>query len=134
MGYHAYEPFITDLSTAATMKLKPRMVTTGDALVIYPNSTDTVPSITLTGAGYLVIDLGANQALQLKEGGTAFATFSELNNFTIASTSNKDIAILPNGTGSVKFGTHSALAGESLSGYITIKDSGGTARKLGVIS
>lgn len=36
--------------------------------------------------------------------------------------------------GVVKFGTHTGLAAETLSGYITIKDSGGTSRKIGVIS
>lgn len=35
---------------------------------------------------------------------------------------------------SIKFGTHSAIAAEALSGYITIKDAGGTTRKLAVIS
>lgn len=36
--------------------------------------------------------------------------------------------------GNVKFGTHSAVAAETVSGYITIKDAGGTLRKLAVIS
>ena len=34
----------------------------------------------------------------------------------------------------VRFGTHSALAAETLSGYITVKDSAGNSRKIGVIS
>jgi hypothetical protein len=42
--------------------------------------------------------------------------------------------IFLNPTGNVKFGTHSAIAAETLSGYITIKDSGGTTRKIGVVS
>lgn len=33
-----------------------------------------------------------------------------------------------------RFGTHSAIGAETLSGYITITDDGGTSRKLGVIS
>ena len=36
--------------------------------------------------------------------------------------------------GTLQFGTHSALAAETLSGYITITDAGGTSRKIGVIS
>ena len=39
-----------------------------------------------------------------------------------------------NPAGSVKFGTHSGVGGETLSGYITINDAGGTPRKLAVIS
>ena len=47
---------------------------------------------------------------------------------------NLDIVLTPAGTGVVKFGTHSAWVAEVISGYITIKDSGGTTRKLAVIS
>ena len=47
---------------------------------------------------------------------------------------NLDVVITPAGTGVVKFGTHSAWVAEVISGYITIKDSGGTTRKLAVIS
>jgi hypothetical protein len=53
-----------------------------------------------------------------------------------ASGSDSDIDILftPKGSGRVRFGTHAALSGESVSGYITIKDAGGTSRKLAVVS
>lgn len=47
---------------------------------------------------------------------------------------NIDITIVPSGTGLLKFGTHSALAAETVTGYITIKDAGGTSRKLAVVS
>ena len=42
--------------------------------------------------------------------------------------------IFLNPAGLVKFGTHTALSGESVSGYITINDAGGTPRKLAVVS
>lgn len=45
-----------------------------------------------------------------------------------------DLILTPAGTGSVRFGTHSAIGAETLAGYITIKDSGGTSRKLAVVS
>jgi hypothetical protein len=38
------------------------------------------------------------------------------------------------GTGNVRFGTHSAIAAETVTGYITIKDSAGNTRKLAVLS
>jgi len=47
---------------------------------------------------------------------------------------NIDVVITPAGTGNVKFGTHSAIAAETVTGYITIKDAGGTTRKLAVVS
>jgi len=45
-----------------------------------------------------------------------------------------DAQITPKGTGRVRFGTHAALAGETVTGYIEIKDDGGTVRKIAVVS
>ena len=47
---------------------------------------------------------------------------------------NLDIVLTPAGTGNLKFGTHTASADQAVSGYITIKDAGGTTRKLAVIT
>jgi hypothetical protein len=47
---------------------------------------------------------------------------------------NLDVTLTPAGTGAVRFGTHSAVAAELVTGYITIKDAGGTSRKIAVIS
>lgn len=45
-----------------------------------------------------------------------------------------DIELTPKGTGRVKFGTLTTLGTETVTGYIEIKDSGGTVRKLAVVS
>lgn len=42
--------------------------------------------------------------------------------------------LLIDDSGTLNFGTHAALSGETVTGYITIKDQGGTARKLAVVS
>ncbi len=47
---------------------------------------------------------------------------------------NMDVALVPAGTGNVKFGTHSAVGAETVTGYITIKDAAGNSRKLAVVS
>lgn len=47
---------------------------------------------------------------------------------------NIDLTLTAKGTGRVRFGTHSAIAAESVTGYIEIKDSGGTVRKIAVVS
>lgn len=47
---------------------------------------------------------------------------------------NVDLALSGKGTGNVRFGTHSAVAAETVTGYITIKDAGGVSRKLAVVS
>lgn len=49
-------------------------------------------------------------------------------------TDNIDLLFTPAGTGNVRFGTHSAIAAETVTGYITIKDAGGTSRKVAVVS
>jgi hypothetical protein len=50
----------------------------------------------------------------------------------VITTGTGDLKLAPSGV--VSFGSHSALGGESVSGYITIKDSGGTSRKIAVVS
>lgn len=47
---------------------------------------------------------------------------------------NIDFVITPAGTGRVKFGTHAAIASETVTGYLEIKDSAGNVRKLAVVS
>jgi len=49
-------------------------------------------------------------------------------------TDDLDLRLTTAGTGVVQYGTHSAVAAETVTGYITIKDAGGTTRKLAVIS
>jgi len=47
---------------------------------------------------------------------------------------NIDIQLTPKGTGAVRFGAHAAIVAETVTGYIEIKDAGGTTRKLAVVS
>lgn len=47
---------------------------------------------------------------------------------------NIDLQLLGKGTGVLRFGSASALAGEVLAGYITIKDRNGTSRKIAIIA
>lgn len=51
-----------------------------------------------------------------------------------SSDTDVDIRLAPKGSGVVRFGTHAGLAAETVSGYIEIKDAGGTVRKLAVVS
>lgn len=45
-----------------------------------------------------------------------------------------DLRISAKGTGTVRFGAHSAIGAETVTGFITIKDSAGNTRKLAVVS
>jgi hypothetical protein len=51
-----------------------------------------------------------------------------------SNSSNGNIEFTPNGTGRVKFGTFTTLTSHTASGYIEIKDAGGTTRRLAVIA
>ena len=46
------------------------------------------------------------------------------------SDTNIDMTFTPKGTGNLRFGTYTAGAATDSTGHITVKDSGGTARKL----
>jgi hypothetical protein len=50
------------------------------------------------------------------------------------SDTNIDLTLTPKGTGNVRFGTLTANADAPITGYITIKDAGGTTRKLAIIA
>lgn len=52
----------------------------------------------------------------------------------VGSDTDIDIAIRPQGDGKVQFGSHSNIGAETVTGFITIKDSSGTERKLAVVS
>lgn len=49
-------------------------------------------------------------------------------------TDDIDVKLTPAGAGLARFGTHAALSGETVTGYISIKDAGGTTRKVAIVS
>jgi hypothetical protein len=52
----------------------------------------------------------------------------------VGSDTDVDLLLAGQGAGAIRVGTHSALGAETVTGYITIKDAGGTARKIAVVS
>jgi len=52
----------------------------------------------------------------------------------VGSDTNVDLRLSGQGTGVLRFGTHTGNADAPITGYVTIKDSGGTIRKLAVIA
>ena len=53
---------------------------------------------------------------------------------TVGTDTNIDLTLTPKGTGNVRFGTYTADMTLIVQGYIEVKDSGGTIRKLAVIA
>jgi hypothetical protein len=89
---------------------------------------------TASGAQFAVIDNGttASNYATVKGSATGVApTFS-----VAGSDTNIDLALTPKGTGVVQFGAYTATGSDtfSIAGYITIRDAGGTLRKLAVIA
>lgn len=95
-----------------------------------------------TNAGSLILTPQGGGSSVWIYGGAEFGVYDSTNNDrtflshdgtdgTIG-TDAGDLYINPNGI--VKFGTHAAIGAETVTGYITIKDSGGTSRKIAVVS
>lgn len=121
--------------------------TTLNTPIISAQGSDSNVSLGLTSKGgnginFYTNGTAARQAVILHTTGT-IANYVTLTGsvagsapiFSVAgSDTNIDLALTPKGTGVVRFGTLTATADTAISGYITIKDSGGTTRKLAVIT
>ena len=122
------ELLILDKGTATVTKVYGG-TTAGDDLYIIANSSDVASYIEMMGGG----DINFNAAKYKFREASSDKIFIDAGSLQIGTYSDNDL-YFNLGTGVMKFGTHTALGGEALSGYITIKDAGGTTRKLGVIS
>lgn len=86
----------------------------------------------------VVLCRAAAATLQLGDNHATTATNQTIKAHNVTTGTGADL-ILQGGTGSVangyvRFGTRSAIGAETVTGYITIKDEGGTLRKLAVVS
>jgi len=87
-----------------------------------------------TGAGtqFIVQNSAGSSVNQLQAQGSAAGAACVLS--TQGSDTNIDLALTPKGTGNVRFGTFTADMTLVVQGYVEVKDSGGTIRKLAVIA
>jgi hypothetical protein len=118
---------------------------TGIPVILGPEGTDSNISISLYSKGSSsYLDFSTNTSdKQLRISNTNSA--ANYLNVTGATTGNGpevsaagldtniDLKLTPKGTGNVRFGTYTGTA-LTIAGYIEIKDSGGTVRKLAVVS
>lgn len=120
--------------------------TTGQAPVLAVGGTDSTINAILrskgTGTGFFFQN-GSSQTQFHVNGVSASVNYLEVTGAAttssptlaaVGSDTNIDLPLVPQGTGVVQFGTHTAIGAETLTGYITIKDSGGTLRKIAVVS
>lgn len=117
----------------------------------YGSSTAANRQIRMSGGGYfgwsagspdgaldLILNRNAAATLQLGVNHATTATNQTIKAHNVTTGTGADL-ILCGGTGSiangnVRFGVRSAIGAETITGFITIKDEGGTVRKLAVVS
>lgn len=118
-------------------------------LRVYANSNNAFPFLELIGSGNIRVQLEGGDDFVIMTGGNDFFTFNTAGiiSYMKGGASNGDTMeivannadgngeiFLNTGTAVVKFGTHTSLGAESLSGFITVKDAAGNTRKLAVVS
>jgi hypothetical protein len=116
---------------------------TGASPTISSQGSDSNPNITLQSKGtgnVVLMDGGGNTGVRLLRAAASGDTFVDVQRNVgfidfIASSgvTDGDIRFTPKGAGNVRFGTYTATV-TAVAGYITIKDAGGTLRKLAVLT
>jgi hypothetical protein len=116
---------------------------TGVTPTISGQGSDSNVGVTLASKGVASVILMTNSQRQFDVYGptsavnyirAAGATAGNAVSFTASGTdTNIDLTLTPKGTGNVRFGTYTGTV-TAVSGYIEIKDSGGTTRKLAVLT
>jgi hypothetical protein len=101
----------------------------GDDVTIRANASDSYPKISFNGG--TTLDLYGTTGINVCIGSNNCGQFNLAgSDFQVKSIStNYNIALVPNGTGVVKFGTYTGTP-VTCTGYISIQDSGGTVRRL----
>jgi hypothetical protein len=122
---------VTGAATGGGVQLTAQGSDTNVNMFVKPKGTGAV--IFNTGGGYQLTVINTPSAVNWAEiKGGAAGSGPQLS--AVGSDTNIDLTLTPKGTGNVRFGTLTASADAAITGYITIKDSGGTVRKLAVIA
>jgi hypothetical protein len=113
--------------------------------IISSQGSDTNIGIRLVskGTGNIALTSGNNAWIQfVASGANSSVNYLQVSGNTATnapvlssqgSDTNIDLALTPKGTGRVQFGTRTATSDVAITGYLEIKDSGGTVRKLAII-
>lgn len=130
MGYTP--PWLNVLKTSGLITLHPGGVTTDDLLIL-PNAVDAKAFIKLYGGGQLQLTFDSATSLDIcYDAGTSLFKIAYTANGPnlFPSVADKDLCLSPSGTGRIRYGTYVVGSATDSTGYIEIKDSGGTTRKL----
>ena len=141
-GFRVYSP---NASTPLANRLSTQASATTFAPAIRAEGSDTNIGIGLDakGAGSFTFTQDFARTAFTVFGVASAVNYPTLSNATTGnavemaaygSDSDIDIKLTAKGTGVLRFGTHTGTSDTAISGYITIKDAGGTLRKLAVIT
>ncbi len=107
-------------------------------LYSFEDNGHSIKSILIAGSHTHGIDMGSGSfstaAMALPNNTPVIAKDSGAADRNLITMDASNYVVLGYSGGGWKFGTHSSLSGETVSGYITIKDIGGNTRKLAVVS
>lgn len=101
--------------------------TSGNAPVIGAASASSNADFSVQGKGTGSVFLGNQNANYIRINSKGSGSAPEI---ACEGDANLDLLIITKGTGVVRFGTNTAKGAETFTSYITIKDAGGTSRKL----
>jgi len=105
---------------------------TGSSPSISAQGSDTNLNLNLQVKGTGAVSLAQNRTNYISAFGAG--TGASPSFLSQGGDTNIDLTLTPKGTGNVRFGTYTANMALTVQGYIEIKDSGGTVRKLAVIA
>jgi hypothetical protein len=140
------QQFVVSHTASAVNYVQVTGSATGVRPLISVQGSDTNIPLNITGkgtGGILFTGGGASYTLFNISGASSAANHLQVATATTGnapvlssqgSDTNIDLALTPKGTGNVRFGTYTASMALTVQGYIEIKDSGGTIRKLAVIA
>lgn len=131
MGYTP--PYLHVLKSGIYNRVYAPSSTSGDAVEIYANTTDVIPLLRMTGLGVIEYQCGIGSIIRYTDGtGTYIIDLSLSGTDAVleSKTNNNNLYLKTNGSGVVKFGTHTGSGDVACNGSISIKDAGGTTRKL----
>ena len=128
MGYTP--PHLDVQKVAGGWSVKPPGDTTDD-LFLYANRTDARARMILYGNNGVYVDLGSGTYYTIADAGTGFLGFYRSTDAIIETlVADQHLYLKPNGTGKLKFGTHTGSGDVACNGSIAILDAAGNARKL----
>jgi hypothetical protein len=137
-GYNTNTQFLIANTASAVNYVQVTGAATGGSVVVSAQGSDAnVPlnlqakgSSYINAIGWMRVGTASANYIQLQAAGAGSAPV-----YTVQGTdTNIDLVLTPKGTGLVRFGTYTASMALTVQGYVEVKDSGGTIRKLAVIA